>query len=228
MPPYYTWTLTGRLCPKRLLLEQRGNYFTSGWPKLVLQKYEDEENNKDILMITMIIVWWWYDDKSTGNGCGQGCPTTDWLVSRTDSLSHIYCPRKTILIVITKNQIKVKVIMKIIIIEILKIKRGACLVSADPGTNNLWDAGSRPTHSILGSQDQIEAENKNGTECIRSANIFLKDNNIKKFKFSEHLTNSTSGCLAVQFLILHSMPLSFSSASPAYLFNVERNSSSKL
>ena len=30
---------------------------------------------------------------------------------------------------------------------------------------------------------------------------------IKKFKFSEHLTNSTSGCLAVQFLILHSMSL---------------------
>ena len=123
MPPYYTWTLTGRLCPKRLLLEQRGNYFTYGWPYLIPQKYEDEENNKDNLMITMTIVWWWHDDKSTGNGCGQGCPTTDWLVSRTDSLSHIYCPRKTILISITKTQIKVKVIMKIIIIEIPKIKK---------------------------------------------------------------------------------------------------------
>ena len=62
--------------------------------------------------------------------------------------------------------------MKIIIIEILKSKKGACLVSADPGTNNLWDTGSRPTHSIHGSQDQIGAENKNGTEYIRSENIF--------------------------------------------------------
>ena len=98
--------------------------------------------------------------------------------------------------------------MKIIIIEILSSKKGACLVSADPGTNNLWDAGSRPTHSIHGSQDQIGAENKNGTECIVQISF------IKKFKFSEHLTNSTSGCLAVQFLILHSMSLSFSSACP--------------
>ena len=72
--------------------------------------------------------------------------------------------------------------MKIIIIEILKSKKGACLVSAAPGTNNLWDAGSRPTHSIHGSQDQIGAENKNGPEYI--VKIFL----IKKFKFLEQLT----------------------------------------
>ena len=121
MPPYYTWTLTGRLCPKRLLLEQRAIYFTYGWPYLIPQKYEDEDKNKGIVMITMTLVWWWHDDESTDNGSGQGCPTTDWLVSRTDSLSHIYW---TILIIsITKTQIKVKVIMKIIIIKILKINK---------------------------------------------------------------------------------------------------------